>query len=319
MSETIDALEDLPLERIPLFRCVSPESLEGIIDCCQTRSVEQEETLLLPDCENNELFILLSGQLRIHLHSLDSEPIAQIEPGEIVGELSVIDGNRTSAFVIAEKPSRVLVMERELVWSLVTVSHAAACNLLTMLSGKLRSANECIAEKMLREHSFHSYGTVDALTGMHNRHWLNEVFARMVQRSSSGGGPLSVLMVDIDRFKSFNDTYGHLCGDRAIHTVARTLLENLRPTVLTARYGGDEFFIALPDVAAETARQVANRLLEKVRETRIARSDGSRLPPLTVSIGLAAAHPGQTAEDVIAAADAALYRAKALGRDAIST
>ncbi len=318
MPETFNALQNIPLERIPLFRGVSPESLEGIIDCCQVRSVEREETLLPQDCENHELYIVLSGQFRVHLQNLDSEPIAYIKPGEVIGELSVIDGNRTSAFVVAEKRSRVLTMGQELVWSLVNVSHAAACNLLTVLSGRLRNANEHIAEKMLREHSFHSYGTVDALTGMHNRHWLNEVFPRMVTRNSCGGGPLSVLMVDIDFFKAFNDTYGHLCGDRAIHTIARTLLENLRPNVMTARYGGDEFFIALPGVSAENARQVAERLLRKVRETKIPQLDGSFLPPLTISIGFAAAHPGQAADDVIAAADAALYRAKEQGRDTIS-
>ena len=318
MSETIDALEDLPLAAIPLFHCVSTESLEGILDCCLIRTVEAEETLLLPDRENRELYILLSGRLRVHLHALDTEPISCIEPGEIAGELSVIDGNRTSAFVIAEKRSRVLVMQQELIWSLVTVSHAAACNLLTLLSARLRSANDCIAEKMLREHSFHSYGTVDALTGMHNRHWLNDVLARMATRSSCNHEPFSVLMVDIDAFKGFNDTYGHLCGDRAIHTIARTLLENLRPTVMTARYGGDEFFIALPGVDAKTAREIAERLLQRVRDTKIPRPDGSFLPPLTVSIGLAAGHPGQPGEEVIAAADAALYRAKALGRDTVS-
>ena len=318
MPETINALGDLPLESIPLFRCVCTESLEGIIDRCQIRTLPRETTLLRPDCENYSLYILLSGRLRVHLQNLDSEPIAFIEPGEVVGELSVIDGNRTSAYVVAEQPSRVLVMDQEIVWSLVTVSHAAACNLLTMLSGRLRRANDCIAEKMLRERSFHSYGTVDALTGMHNRHWLNEVLNRLITRSACGGLPLSVLMVDIDSFKSFNDTYGHLCGDRAIHIVARTLLDNLRPTVMTARYGGDEFFIALPGVAAKTARQVAERLLQKVRETRIPQHDGSFLPHLTVSIGFASALPGQTADDVIAAADAALYRAKGQGRDTIS-
>lgn len=318
MSKFFNALEDLPLESISLFRGVSPESLEGIIDCCQVRTVEREESLLLPDCENHELYIVLSGRLRVHLQNLESEPIAYVEPGGIAGELSIIDSNPTSAFVIAEKRSRVLVMEQELVWSLVTVSHAAACNLLTLLSGRLRSANECIAEKMLREHSFHSYGTIDALSGMHNRHWLNEVLARIVTRSSCGDIPLSVLMVDIDSFKGFNDTHGHLCGDRAIHTIAGVLLDNLRPNVMTARYGGDEFFIALPGVAAETARQVAERLLQKVRETKIPRGDGSFLPFLTVSIGLATVHPGQTAEEVIAGADAALYRAKAQGRDTIS-
>jgi diguanylate cyclase (GGDEF)-like protein len=318
MLKETDVLEDLPLENIPLFRCVATESLEGILDRCEIRSLAQHQTLILADCENWELFILLSGRLRVHLQNLESEPIAYIQPGEMVGELSVIDRNRTSAFVVADRPSRVLVMEQELVWSLITVSHAAACNLLTLLSGRVRSANECIAEKMLKEHSFHSYGTIDVLTGMHNRHWLNQGLARIVKRSTYSGTPLSVLMIDIDAFKAFNDTHGHLCGDRAIHTVAKTLLENLRPMVMTARYGGDEFLIALPGVAVETAEQVAQRLLENVRKEQIPQHDGSFLPALTVSIGLVEVHAGQTVEDVIAAADAALYRAKAKGRDTVS-
>jgi len=318
MPEKTKRVTDLSLEKIPLFRAVSPESLQGIMDRCRSRELQKEETLLLPDRENRELYILLSGGLRIHLQDLDSEPVALIEPGEVVGELSVIDGSRTSAFVVADQASRVLVMEQELVWSLISVSHAAACNLLTMLAGRLRKADRCIAEKMLREHSFHSYGTVDALTGMHNRHWLNQSLARMAHRSSRGGTPFSVLMVDIDCFKNFNDTYGHLCGDRAIHTVARTLLQNLRPTVLAARYGGDEFVIALPDMAAVKARQVAERLLQKVRNKEITLDGRGSVPPVTVSIGVAQFHSGQTADDLIAAADAALYRAKEQGRNKVS-
>lgn len=318
MSNRLDALEDLPLERIPLFRAVSPESLQGIIDRCWTRTLQQEETLLLPDRENRELYILLSGRLRIHLQHLDTEPVALIEPGEVVGELSVIDGSPTSACVVADQPSQVLVMEQDLLWSLTAVSHAAACNLLTMLSGRLRQADRSIAERMLREHSFHSYGTVDALTGMHNRYWLDVALPRLVSRSCRAATPLSLLMVDIDCFKSFNDTHGHLCGDRAIHTVAQTLLQNLRPTVLAARYGGDEFLIALPDLAAEQARQVAERLLQKVKKKNL-RLDGDRsLPPLTISIGVADLRAGRSAEALIAAADAALYRAKQQGRDSVS-
>ena len=318
MRETVETLGELPLERIPLFRSVSPESLQGILDRCRIRVLEREETLLLPDRENRELYILLSGRLRVHLQYLDSEPIALIDPGGVVGELSVIDGSRTSAFVIADQPSRVLAMEQELVWSLTAVSHAAACNLLTVLSGRLREADCCIAEKMLRERSFLSYGTVDALTGMHNRHWLNVTLARMVTRSSRAGTPLSVLMVDIDSFKSFNDTHGHLCGDRAIHTVAQTLLQNLRPTVLAARYGGDEFLIAIPDMPPGKARHVAERLLQKVGKKGIPLDPERSVPPLTISIGVADLQPGQTAEQLLGAADQALYRAKQRGRNNVS-
>lgn len=317
MSDSMQTLGELPLDRVQLFRNVAPESLQGIIDCCEVREMPAGGILLHPDCENHELFILLSGRLRIHLQDVDSDPVAHLEPGEVAGELSVIDGNPTSAYVIAEEPCRVMVMDQELVWSLATVSHAAACNLLTMLSGRLRRADQTIAEKMLRERSFHCYGTVDALTGMHNRYWLNDTLVRMVTRSTRSGKPLAVMMIDIDSFKEFDDTYGHLSGDRAIHTVAQTLLESLRPTVLAARYGGDEFFVAIPDIGVAKAKEIAGRLRQKVAGKQIPNSP-SPLPPLTVSIGVAEVAPGQSAEDLIGAADAALYRAKGRGRDSVS-
>lgn len=317
MFDRMKELLDIPLEKIALFRHVAPESLQGIIDCCGIRSLQRQETLLFPERVNRELYILLSGQLRIHLQDPQSEPIAYVAPGEVAGELSVIDGYPTSAYVIADEDSRVLVMEQELVWSLATVSHAAAFNLLTMLSGRLRNANRCIGEKMQQEHAYHSYGTVDALTGMHNRYWLDEALTRMVHRAGRSSSPLCVLMLDIDNFKEFNDAHGHLSGDRAIHTVAKTVLESLRPTVMAARYGGDEFLVAIPDVAVETALEIADRLRQKVAATEIPHQ-AATLPPLTVSIGVTGIVPGQSAEDVIAAADAALYRAKLLGRNTVS-
>lgn len=317
MSRKMKALGELPLDRVQLFRDVAPESLHGILDCCEFREVPAAKILLRPDCENHQLFILLSGRLRVHLEDAKSDPIAWLEPGEATGELSVIDGKPTTAYVIAEEPCRVMVMDRELVWSLATVSHAAACNLLTILSGRVRKADQTIAEKMLRERSFHCYGTVDALTGMHNRYWLNDALARMVTRSSLSGKPLAVMMIDIDNFKAFDDNYGHLNGDRAIHTVAQTLLENLRPTVLTARYGGDEFFVGIPDIGVAKAKEIAQRLRQKVACKEIPHSP-SPLPPLTVSIGVAEVVAGQSAEDLIGAADAALYRAKECGRDSVS-
>ncbi|GFO63199.1 GGDEF domain-containing protein [Geomonas paludis] len=317
MSKMMQVLGELPLERVQLFRDVTRESLQGIVDSCDLREIASGEILLRPESVNHELFILLAGRLRVHLKDLDSDPVATLEPGEVAGELSVLDGKPTSAYVVVDEPGRVMVMPRELVWSLATVSHAAACNLLTILSGRVRQADRTITEQMLRERSFHCYGTVDALTGMHNRYWLNDMLGRMVTRSIRSGTPLAVMMIDIDNFKEFDDSYGHLCGDRAIHTVAQTILDNLRPTVLTARYGGDEFFVAVPGVVVGQALEIAERLREAVAATPIPHSPAP-LAPVTVSIGVAGVSSGHGVDDVIAAADAALYRAKALGRNRVS-
>ncbi|WP_224984867.1 GGDEF domain-containing protein [Geomonas agri] len=317
MSEKVQIVDELPLDRVPLFLDVAQEALQGIVDGCSFREIPSGEILLRPESINLELFILLSGRLLVYLEDLDSDPVAMLEPGDVAGELSVLDGKPTSAYVVADEHCRVMVMPRELVWSLATVSHAAACNLLTILSGRVRKADRTITEQMLRERSFHCYGTVDALTGMHNRYWLNDMLARMVTRSIRSGAPLAVMMIDIDNFKEFDDSYGHLCGDRAIHAVAQTILDHLRPTVLTARYGGDEFFVAIPGVAMERALEIAERLREAIAATEIPHSPAP-LAPVTVSIGVAGVHPGQGVDDVIAAADAALYRAKGFGRNSVS-
>jgi diguanylate cyclase (GGDEF)-like protein len=318
MGGNVVEIEGLPLERITLFRYVTPESLEGIIDSCSFLSLEAGKALLTPGRHNTFLYILLSGKLSVHLDEAYSDPVAFFSPGDVAGELSVIDGQPTSAYVIADEPSRVLAMEQDIVWSLVSVSHPAACNLLMILSRRLRQANTVISDKMLLEHSYHRYGTLDALTGIHNRHWPNGVLPRMITRCSFTSSPLSLLMVDIDSFKAFNDTHGHLCGDQAIHSVAMTLMENLRPTEMAARYGGDEFVILLPDVAFDDAWLVAERLVRTVREKEIAMPERSPLPSVTLSVGVASLKPGGTPEDLISAADAALYRAKEQGRDTIS-
>ncbi|HWI39965.1 MAG TPA: GGDEF domain-containing protein, partial [Verrucomicrobiae bacterium] len=261
--------EEKSLDHVGLFRLVSAESMEGIVSTCRSVTLQRGETLLVPGEKNESLYIVISGRLRVHLETVASDPVAFIDPGDVVGELSIIDGRETSAFVIAGEETHLMVMAQDALWSLVTVSHAAACNLLTILSTRLRNANSIIVRTMLQERSYHHFGSVDALTGLHNRHWLDGILPRLLSRSSYTEAPVSVLMIDVDFFKNFNDAHGHLCGDRAIHTVAQLMTENLRPTEVAARYGGDEFMIILPEVGLQDALAAAERLRKAVSETPI--------------------------------------------------
>ena len=129
----IDADMD-ELKRLHIFQNVNLESIKGLLEACSVKMLEPQEILIAPKKSNKTVFFILDGQLRIHLDSLDNESIVVLESGESVGEISVIDNQLTSAYVVADKTSELLAMNEDILWSLIQASHAAACNLLFILA-----------------------------------------------------------------------------------------------------------------------------------------------------------------------------------------
>src|SRR5471032_903060 len=154
---------------------------------------------------------------------------------------------------------------------------------------------------------------IDGLTGIANRRRFDEYGARVVATAQRRGTPLSALMVDIDFFKAYNDTFGHLAGDDCLRHIAHIIRAQVpRPGDLVARYGGEEFVIILVDTNAEGAVIVAERIRSAVEAARIPHAASTGLPYVTVSIGAGEFRPGEgeTHETVVGRADDALYRAK---------
>ncbi|MBW2732416.1 MAG: diguanylate cyclase [Deltaproteobacteria bacterium] len=155
----------------------------------------------------------------------------------------------------------------------------------------------------------------DGLTGKYNHRYFHERVALEVERSRRSGSPLSLLMIDVDFFKRFNDTHGHLAGDGALKRVAALISEDRRVNDIVARYGGEEFAVLLLDTSPGAAEMVAEQMRERIANSGEAEFVGERL---TISIGVAAcpehALEGEALVDV---ADQALYRAKDLGRDRV--
>lgn len=158
----------------------------------------------------------------------------------------------------------------------------------------------------------------DPLTGIGNRKYFDIEAEKTIQDAKEHKAPLSALMVDIDFFKKFNDTFGHLIGDEVLKLVAKTLVENLKGRDIIARYGGEEFIILLPNTSASDATRVGNLLRETLATKQIRRRrTNETLGIITVSIGVTEYVVDEEIENLISRADKALYEAKETGRNKV--
>jgi diguanylate cyclase (GGDEF)-like protein/PAS domain S-box-containing protein len=174
-----------------------------------------------------------------------------------------------------------------------------------------------IANIRLRE-ALHTQSVRDALTGLYNRRYLEEVLDREMRRAGRAGQSLGVLMLDLDHFKRFNDTHGHDAGNAVLRETASFLLKNVRAEDFVCRFGGEEFVVILPTAGLDGAHARAERLRSKMRELNIM-YQGKSLGMVTFSVGVAAfPEHGMSPKDLMASADAALYEAKRGGRDQVA-
>jgi two-component system cell cycle response regulator len=158
----------------------------------------------------------------------------------------------------------------------------------------------------------------DSLTGLHNRLYFETHLATLFKRAVDRRRPLSILMTDIDRFKLINDTYGHDGGDEVLREFARRLRRNVRGSDLASRYGGEEFFIVMPETDSTLASIVAERIRREVASTPFLIDQNGTSVPMTISIGIASVlAAGDSVQNLLKRADDALYGAKAAGRNKV--
>lgn len=180
--------------------------------------------------------------------------------------------------------------------------------------------SELVRQTMALEQSnqrLEHLSTTDALTGLANRRSFDQCLQSEWQRSTRNQQPLSLLMIDVDHFKRYNDHYGHLAGDACLRQIAGILFDCAqRSGELVARYGGEEFALLLPGANAEDASMVAQRCMDEVANARISHANSPESPWLTCSIGVATVVASQelVSESLVRCADEALYRAKSAGR-----
>jgi two-component system, cell cycle response regulator len=157
----------------------------------------------------------------------------------------------------------------------------------------------------------------DGLTGLHNRRYMESHAGTLVEQATSRGKPLTVLVLDIDYFKSINDSYGHDAGDDVLREFAIRIRKSIRGIDLACRYGGEEFVVLMPETDMSVATKVAERLRRCIASEPFPIQQGARQIEVTISVGIAALGDGDNAASVLKRADQALYRAKRDGRNRV--
>ncbi|MFK8031140.1 MAG: GGDEF domain-containing protein [Gammaproteobacteria bacterium] len=308
---------DNALDNAPLFFGVGVESVGVYLESCRVRSVSKDTVFISPTSNDRAVYIVLDGLISVRLEDHDGAPLTELVAGQCVGEMSIIEEDASpSAFVAAMTDCRLLVIDKQTVWNLINGSHEVARNLLGILAQRLRFNNDHIVDRNeIVEQNRHNAVT-DALTDLHNRYWMQVMFARKIARAHESGETLCVAVLDLDKFKRYNDEFGHPKGDLLLQAIAGALRDLFRPTDLIARFGGDEFAVLLPNTALEAALEISARVRSGVLE-KVATLESSG-EHVTVSIGLAEIERSDDLDSLLNRADQALYRAKDSGRNCVS-
>ena len=228
LDSTSDYKKSL-LAGLELFKGVDPDDVQELLQNCQRDDLQSGEFLLSPGEKNENVYVVLSGVLHVHVGSPESAVFATVDVGECAGEMSIIEDRDPSAYVMAAEPTHLLVIHKTVLWDMVDASHQFSKNLLVVLSERVRTHNHFIAESIGDWRKFEKHATTDALTGLSNRHSMEETFPREINRCIQNDKPVSLIMADVDGFKDFNDKFGHIAGDRALSAVAHILQSQFRP------------------------------------------------------------------------------------------
>jgi diguanylate cyclase len=202
---------------------------------------------------------------------------------------------------------------------MATDSTKEMINQSSVLERMLLESNAAMEEMRRDLEHVRREAMTDGLTGLANRKAFDGEFDRLFQDAARSKGSFTLLMLDIDHFKSFNDNFGHQVGDQVLRLVARTLKDSIKGKDFAARYGGEEFSIILPDTDLAGAVIVGNALRKAVASKDVInRSTGKILGRITMSVGVAQFDGDKTPDDLIERADSALYIAKHNGRNQVA-
>jgi diguanylate cyclase (GGDEF)-like protein len=318
------------LKKVEIFSLLTDEELHVIVGFLRTVNVGAGEILFREGDEGHELYIMKSGKIRVAIALPDGheKDITEFVTGDFFGEMSIFENAPRSATCTAQVDSSLYYLRRRDFYSLVKNHPSLAIKLMYRMSNittrRLRSTGEFLSDMVLWGEDARKRAITDELTGVYNRHFLEDALENQFRISRNRGTPLTLIMVDLDHFRSINETYGHDKGDEIILAAISIFKKYLRDSDVIARYGGDEFTVLLPNTALPEGFSIAQNICEEISSLDILEGDGydtgadGIFTRVTTSQGVAA-FPENAGDlgGLMKKADEALYRAKELGRNRV--
>lgn len=303
----------------PLFHGIPGDLLASHLSESRLEPLTSGQILLIPGQPNRTIYIVLSGRLNIQSKASGVEPLVVLGAGECFGEMSMLVGAPVSVYVIAATDCKLLAIDHAAMWQLINSSHAAALNMLNILTSHIRNTNQIAAENPEQQQGFPDDAMIDELTGLYNLHWMHDKVGRHLLRSVVSKNPFCLLVLEMDHLKEFIDRYGQLGGDQALRNIAYITRSCLRPDDQAWLQSSEKFAIFLPSTSLPDVCIAAERLKVTLSQSLVVLPSGDALPPITVSIGVSQAHADDTLESLFARADQALQLAHDNGGNCVKS
>jgi len=297
------------LARVPLLHELSQEELKAFASFTRRERFRSGTDIVEIGAPGHSLYLVVDGLVQVIYPSATGDfELARLGAGDFFGEMALLNDKPRSATVRALCPVDVLALDKEDFRRVVVDTPGLALRLLAALSMRIRNADEQIS-------TLSEQAVRDPLTGLLNRRAFQERLTEEVDRARRYGSRFALVVMDVDHFKSINDTLGHVTGDEVLAWVGRLLQEHTRAADSPFRIGGEEFAVLCPASDAIMGGHAARRLVSVVGEAKPPTQHNLRI---TVSAGYASCpEHGSSFEDVYATADGALFHAKASGRNQV--
>jgi diguanylate cyclase (GGDEF)-like protein len=299
------------LAQVGLLKGAHQERIMPLLRHCPVLLLASGEILLRNGETCEAIYLVLSGRLRLQDPSAKAADVL-VDAGDSIGELVLLQKAVMTGTVSAVEPSRVVVVDRKTAWKLVGVSHEISQNWLALLSARTRAEGTMgVSAALLTTHGGHP--TLDEVSGLYNRQWLESMLPRQMTRSASSNEALALLLIEIDGFDDYAKRFGPAAGDHACKAVAQTVADNLRPTDLVVAYGRAQFGVVLVATDGASACQVGERLRHAVSSDPTVSSAERDSPALTISVGATEFRAATDLSAFLEAAETALKMAKVSG------